>query len=119
MGNLECIICALAIEEYEGTEWNISQYSGRGMYGKETWSITSDHSAHHLMSITTGYVLGKTFTELAEDIIDNRHLFPNCLEVSEEEAGETLRILADVLDGKLEFVKGVSSDSMGRQTVVY
>jgi len=119
MNRFEAMIMALAVDEHEGCDFNISKYSGRGMYGNETWSFQSELSATQVLGMTAGYVLGKSFEELAELIVENRYMFGECLELDEEELGESTRILADTLDGELEFVKGFRSESLGRGTVIY
>lgn len=120
MNRFEAMIMALAIEEYAGDEWRITKYSGRGMNGRETLAFVSGHKAHSVLAMTTGYALGKTYLELAEEIIANRQLFSDWLDVVETDPADTAAtVLAETLENELEFVKGYATDSLGYQTVIY
>lgn len=118
MTKFECILCGLALNEYSDSRWTIQSYVGRGR-SKPTWGFVSDSTPTDVMAMVAGYVLGKSFDDLAEVIIAERHLFTDILEVDEEELSLAAAILCETLDGELEFVEGVSADSMGKQTVIY
>lgn len=119
MNRFEAMVIGLAVQEHEGCSFSIDLYSGRGMYGNATWSFNSELKPLDVMSMTAGYLVNKSCKDLAQELIENRHMFTNCLEVDEEELNESMLILADTLDSELEFVKGMSSDSLGRGYVLY
>ena len=118
MTKFEAILCGLALNEYSDSRWKIQSYVGRRR-SQPTWGFVSDSTPVDVMAMVAGYVLGKSFDDLATLIIEDRHLFTDVLEVDEEELGEAAAILCDVLDGELEFVEGVCTDSMGKQTIIY
>ena len=118
MTKFECILCGLALNEYSDSRWTIQRYVGRGR-SKPVWGFVSDSSTTDVMAMVAGYVLGKSFDDLATLIIEDRHLYSDIFEVDEEELGLAAEILTETLDGELEFVEGVCTDSMGKQTIIY
>lgn len=118
MTKFECILCGLALNEYSDDRWTVQSYVGRGR-SKPTWGFVSDSTPTNVMAMVAGYVLGKSFSDLATLIIEDRLLYSDVFDVDEEELDLAAEILTETLDGELEFVQGVSVDSMGKQTVIY
>lgn len=119
MKRLEAILIGLAIDEHEGCNYEIINYTGRGMYGNETVAVVCELRHGYVTGLLAGYLLGKSFKDLAHEIVDNRYSFSEWLEVPEEDLDCVVEALADELDNECEFVSGFDYDSLGKQFVIY
>lgn len=113
------LIVALAIDEFHGSECEIRDYSGRGMYGANTLGVVSDCKPQTVSNAVMNYLFGKSLHDLANEVQCLSHAFRVNSDLPEIKCFDGLEL--EDIEVALEAVdfSCLRSDSMGHGYIIY